>query len=282
MGDLTLDARLRHLEERLGEARTAPITDEIRSLDADVDRNKDFVNALRRDVNGLLRHLGLAFDSAAPFGPLTESGFCGRCGQVFAGAHTEIECDRIRADLARGEVECEIAVDDRLVHGWEFDTHGDFTRAVCACGWESPLYSDEAMVAEHAQAHSEAAQLADRVENAEPVEAVPVHGDPRKALNYTRIFRNDVRTLPMPADGEPELMILGGCDRCGWRCAMPEGAIWPKCPGCGDLVLPPERGPAGSGDHGDVQATVAYWVGEGEAISKMHDHLRELYPERYR
>lgn len=37
------------------------------------------------------------------------------------------------------------------------------------------------------------------------------------------------------------LLVWGECD-CGWRCACPIGAIWPKCPDCGEQVMPPIPG----------------------------------------
>lgn len=37
--------------------------------------------------------------------------------------------------------------------------------------------------------------------------------------------------------GETEFLVFGECG-CGWRAALPEGAIWPLCPNCGVQVLP--------------------------------------------
>jgi hypothetical protein len=35
-----------------------------------------------------------------------------------------------------------------------------------------------------------------------------------------------------------EFLVAGGCRECRWRCAMPEGARWPKCPGCDEQTHP--------------------------------------------
>lgn len=46
--------------------------------------------------------------------------------------------------------------------------------------------------------------------------------------------------LPRPDIGQREFLVYGDCP-CGWRMAAHEGAHWPKCPMCGEEVLP-QRG----------------------------------------
>ena len=45
-----------------------------------------------------------------------------------------------------------------------------------------------------------------------------------------------------PEPGGVEFLIRGDC-KCGWRCACPEGWTWPKCPNCGEQVLPDRSEP---------------------------------------
>lgn len=87
-----------------------------------------------------------------------------------------------------------------------------------------------------------------------------------------------VDTLDLAAEGERrdyvlrgetgrvEMLVAGECE-CGWRCACLEGALWPKCPGCGEQVLPPPPpDPPSPGDHGNRLAYGAILLGEGDAV----------------
>lgn len=44
--------------------------------------------------------------------------------------------------------------------------------------------------------------------------------------------------MAVPDEGALTFLVLGECE-CGWWCACHEGAHWPKCPVCGEQVLPP-------------------------------------------
>ena len=72
---------------------------------------------------------------------------------------------------------------------------------------------------------------------------------------------------PTPPLGETELLVCGECE-CGWRCACPEGWLWPSCPSCGALVLPPRC------DGPDLllrRAYVAQLLSEEEAVRRVLD-----------
>ena len=107
-----------------------------------------------------------------------------------------------------------------------------------------------------------------------------------KIRNETGSHRPDV-----DPSGGAEFWILGKCDECGWRCAVPgEGMRWPLCPTCnGDLlpdpsyaderrqdpkplgrsrvesIVKPHRGGV-VGDFGDSLGAIALILPEGEAV----------------
>lgn len=44
---------------------------------------------------------------------------------------------------------------------------------------------------------------------------------------------------PLPI-GRVQHLVYGEChEHCGFWAALPEGAVWPKCPGCGAETVPP-------------------------------------------
>jgi hypothetical protein len=72
---------------------------------------------------------------------------------------------------------------------------------------------------------------------------------------------------PAPEVGGLDFLVYGECG-CGWRCACTEGARWPKCPLCGEQVMPP---PA-DGDKPRL-GYVARLLPEQEAVAEVRGYV---------
>lgn len=65
-----------------------------------------------------------------------------------------------------------------------------------------------------------------------------------------------------------EFLVRGECD-CGWMCACPEGAMWPKCAECGEQVMPPSPPSAGEQERVGSAAAWAACTREGYVAIRM-------------
>jgi hypothetical protein len=65
---------------------------------------------------------------------------------------------------------------------------------------------------------------------------------------------------------EIEFLVRGECS-CGWFMAAAEGSRWPKCPGCGEQVMPPRAAPGHlPSPPNDREGYIAIRLPEAEAI----------------
>lgn len=145
-----------------------------------------------------------------------------------------------------------------------------FTHA-SAAALEFDLYAEGIAVAFHATYEELAPgfDYATRKGSARPWNDVPEQN--RQLMTATVRALLTTGAIRPPTRGEVRFLVHGECE-CGWSMAAPEGEQWPKCPRCGEQVMPP-GGQPGDPDN-PRRGYVADLLPEQEAMRLAREYRR--------